>query len=600
MVDGRVITGKPVLWACARHLEDLEHGEKRAGLWFDESLADRIVRFFAQLAFVEGERAGEPFVLEPWQEFCLGSVFGWMNQDGVRRFRESWIRIGRGNGKSTMGAGVGLYCTGWDGHYHGGAWKQEHRAQCFTAATKLKQARVIHASAMDQVQKHSKYLKDRMITRRDRIIHPETSSYFEPLGRDSKTEDGLNPVLALFDEVHAYGGRGMWDVMTSAMVKRRQPLIFAITTAGYGGPTSFGVQQDEHYKRTLDPKAGQRNDSAFVYIAELDPEVRCGLCKGGGTAADGKRCARCEGRGYNGDDWRDEDNWIKANPNLGVSVYVEGLRERVEQAIMNRQQEPDVRVKNMNQWQQEGQRAIPMDTWDACAAACPVPPREELRRRPCFMGLDLASNRDLNALELYFPICGPWRYAVVLSYFWLAEETVRARREKIDYSPWIDSGEIEITPGEFVDQEVIRRKCNELAKIFTIRKLGADRKFGEKLLPELEKDGFEVVRVAQSFANICPAWQKLEELVGRQQLAHGDNQVLRWCAGNVVLARDFDGLEIPSKMKSSEKIDGIMALANAIHLAQTTPYEAPRSAPISHPLSRNKPGGKRSIYQVFK
>jgi phage terminase large subunit-like protein len=609
VVDGRIVASQEVIWSCRQHLEDLEHGDQRGGFWFDEGAADGVFLFFRQIRLVEGEFAGEPFELQPWQKYAIGSVFGWMRDDGYRRFSEAWIRVARGNGKSPMAAGVGLYCTGWDGAFGAdGQFRPEQRAQVFAVATKLDQAAIVHGVARLMVER-SPYLAERLRvpktftgrTVKCRIIHPETASFFQPIGRDSGTEDGHNPLAAIFDEVHAYADGGMWDVFKSAMVKRRQHLLFGITTSGYGGPGTFGIQQDQYYRSLIDPKSGVRNDSAFVYIAQIAPEERCSACQGKGRAG-GALCQECGGRGAFGDDFRDEKVWPKANPNIGVSVYVDGLRKLVKEALINKRREPDVKVKNMNLWQQGGSRAISLRAWDACGHKCPVPSLEELKRRPCFAGGDLASNRDLNALVLYFPICGPWDVAVVLSFFWIAEETIKARlqEDRIDYQPWVDAEEILTTPGEFTDQDAIRRKLNELAKVYTIKKIGWDRKFGEKLLPELDKDGFEVVRIAQSFANLCPAWQKLEQMIGKKQLAHGGHRVLRWNAGNVVLAYDLDRLEMPSKGKSSEKIDGIAALLNAIHLAMTTPYEAPPAPPVSHALPKGRGGGRRAILGAFR
>lgn len=605
VVDGRIVAGKPVHWACQKHLDDLEHGDQRAGLWFDPESADRIIRFFSLFNLVEGEAAGRQIVLQPWEAFIMGSICGWMRDDGFRRFREAWIRIARGNAKTMKGAILGLYMTGWDGFWGPRGWQRMEGAQAFAIATKLSQASILHNVAME-FAKQSDYASQHLLIpetkggriARRRIVHPETGSFFENLGRDSKTEDGWAPTCAILDEVHAYGDRGMWDVMESAFVKRAQPLLFAITTAGYGGPGTFGMKQDRYYRDLIDPASGKNSDSAFVYIAELDEKVRCVVCRG----REGTACPACGGRGHLGDDYRDESVWPKANPNLGVSVYVQGLRDRVEKAQGDKSIEPDVLVKNFNYWLPSGQRGMSLDVWDASGVANPMPPETELRRRPCFAGLDLGSNRDLLALILFWPICGPWKkVAAVKAFFWVAEDTIpiRLREDKVDYQPWVDSGEIETTPGEFTDQGAVRKKLEELAKVYTIRKLGADRKFGEKLLPELAQDGFDVYRIAQSFTNLCPAWQHLERIVGNLTLATDGNTVLRWNAGNVVLARDNDGLVMPSKGKSSEKIDGIAALLNAIHLAMATPYAGPVKPPESHALPKARGGGKRAILGAF-
>lgn len=614
VVDGRIVTGLPVLWACQRHLDDLEHGEKRAGFYFDEGVADRILTFFAtRLRFVEGERSRQPFELEPWQQFILGSIFGWMREDGFRRFLEAWIRVASGNGKSPIAAGVALYCIGWDGHYdlNTGEWCGEMRAQNFTAATKLEQARIILSLAALMAEESPK-LDGRRGGRLsvvggkaiNRIIDPETHSYLRALGRDSKTEHGWNPLLVCFDEVHSYGHRGMWDVLAKATVKRKQSLLFGITTAGDGGPLSFGYQQNEHYRRIIDPKSGVKDDRAFVYIAEMLARSKCLKCRGEGKDEEGRECKRCGGRGWLGDDYRDERNWIKANPNLGVSVQVDGLRNLVEKAQIDKKREPSLLVYNFNQDQASGEREIPLEDWDATGELNPVPSAAELKLRPCFGGLDLASNQDLNAFDLYFPICGPWKVAVLLSWFWVAEETVPVRRQAdgMDYQPWIDSGAIRVTPGKFTDYEVIYKAIvEEIAPQYSIRAVGADRKFGDKLLPDLEKAGMTVDRIAQSFANLGVPWQLFTRLIGTMKLAHGGQVVMRWCAGNVVTKRDADDIKIPSKEKSAEKIDGVAAALNAIYMAAHTEFEVGPPAKIEHhAIPRQRGPAGVTIHQAFK
>lgn len=607
VVDRRIVAGKPVLWQCRKHLDLLEHGEKRNGYYFDEDLASRPQRFFeTQLTFVEGEKAREPFMLEDFQAFGLGYIFGWLRDDGFRLVREAWWRMARGNGKSPLASGVGLYCTGWDGFYGAdGRFHVEERAQCFTAACKLEQTRAVMDTADLQVKgSPSKRLKARLeaiggkhVTR---IVDHETHSFFRALGRDSHTEDSWNPSLAIFDEVHAYGDAGMWNVFASAMVKRRQHLIFAITTAGFGGPNSFGMQQDAVFRRLIDPASRQTNDRVFVYIAEHDARVRCTECKGAGRG-----CEACDERGFTGHDpLTDERCWVMSNPNLGVSVQIDGLRARVEEAKIDKRKESDVRVKNFNEWQLAGDRAISEEAWDATGRACPLPGEAELKLRPCFMGLDLASTRDLNALDLYWPACGPWKTHVLKAWFWISKDSIpeRKKRDGLDYQPWVNDGWIEATelPGGFTDQECIFRKAIELQAVYTIRKVGADRKFGEGLLPRLAQKGFEVERISQTHTRLAVPWQTFEKSIGQQTLAHGGNPVLREHAKSVVLVRDVDGLEIPQKGATVENIDGVAAALNAMCVSLTVPYEGPPAKIEHHKIPRPRGPAGMSIHSAFK
>jgi phage terminase large subunit-like protein len=596
VVDGRIVAGKPVIWAAQRHLDDLEHGEKRAGLWFDEAAADHIFRFFGLLRFVEGSRAGQAFELELWQKFILGNIFGWMRDDGLRRFGEAWIEVGRGNGKSPMASGIGLYCLGFEG---------EEGAQCFTLATKREQARIIHRTGI-RLRDKSPALRGRFLKLRDRLVHEPTGSTFVPLGRDSDTEDGWNPYCALADEVHAWKTGELWDVVASGMVKRDQPFLGGFTTAGYN-LSGFGHHQHEYYLRLMDPESKLTNDRVFVYIAMLNPRVECSACKGSAKKRRTK-CEVCDGRGFFGDDPYDERNWVKANPNLGVSVKLggpSGLRARAEQAKQDKRIETDFFVKNLNIWGRGESRALSLEAWDACGRACPMPPETELRQRPCYMGLDLSSSKDLTALALYWPKLR-WRSAAVKVWTWLPrlrwEDAWRSKR--VDYRPWIDAGWITTTArgrGLFIDHEAIRTAARKLAQRYLVKAVGADPKYAEWILPRLEEDGLKVSRLVQSFANLTGPWLDFERLIGEQGLAHGGNPVLRFAVGNVVLRRGGEGDLMPSKATSHGRIDPVAGTLNAMRVAVLAPDESgPALPPTVHPLPKRMGGGKREIYTVFE
>ena len=222
VLSGKQIACRWVKLACQRHLSDLEHGAER-GLRFDPAAAAHAVRFFSFLRHSKGEWAGRVVELSPWQAFGTAMVFGWKRADGTRRFRTSYDEEARKNGKTTKAAGVGLYLLVADG---------EPGAEVFTAATKLDQAKIAHSEATRMV-KSSPDLRKRVQVYRDNLSIANTASRFEPLGADSDTLDGLNVHGAIVDEVHAHKTRGIWDVLETGTGSRRQPLMYAITTAGF-------------------------------------------------------------------------------------------------------------------------------------------------------------------------------------------------------------------------------------------------------------------------------------------------------------------------------------------------------------------------------
>lgn len=565
VVDGFVLVGKPVMYACERHLADLKKG-KRRGIRFDEKAADRAIKFMGLLHHFEGPLAGQPWKLEPWQVFVVGSIFGWKRKDGTRRFREAWVEVARKNGKSFMGAAIGLYLLICD---------REAGAQVYTAATKKEQARIIHRAALAMRDK-SPWIRQKVDKLKDRLMFG--LCFFAPLGKDSKTEDGLNPHGAILDEVHAWRDGDMWDVLESGQGARRQPLICATTTAGKD-IGSFGRLQHDYYLRVVDPESGVDADAAFVYIAQLD---------------------LAETEDEEGDDPYDEGVWQKANPNLGVSVFPQYMRDRAKKAKDMPRVEADFLVKNLNVWIQGGMRWMSSAKWDACGAEIDL---ASLRTRPCFGGLDLSSTTDLTAFALFFPATHT-KPAVLLVWFFVPSENVekRARVDRVDYRGWINDGWIEATDGDMVDQNRIKAAILEKRQQFpALQAIAIDMKFGIKLAGELGELGFEVLRFNQGFASYCAPTKQLEVMVGAKGIIHRKNPVLRWNIGNVVLktSSDNDDDVMPSKARSVDRIDGVAAGLMAIGIAASQPIITPQ-LPKHAKLSARRGRSARTIHNVFR
>ena len=290
VLAGKATACKWVRLFCERHERDLKKGTKR-GLYFDEAEAERALRFFDFLRHSKGEWGGQPFILSPWQQAYLWVLFGWRKKDGSRRFRISYLEIGRKNGKSTMAAGVALYLLDGD---------KEPGAEVYSAATKRDQAKIVHGEACRMVRA-STMLKQFITVRTDNMFVLDTNSKFEPLSSDYNSLDGLNIHGAIVDEVHAHKTRDLWDILETATGARRQPLMFAITTAGV---SRQGICRELHdyLEKVLD---GSLEDDSFCgIIFTLDEE----------------------------DDYTDERVWVKANPNLGVSVKLDDLRDKIRKA----------------------------------------------------------------------------------------------------------------------------------------------------------------------------------------------------------------------------------------------------------------------------
>ncbi|MDO7888277.1 terminase large subunit [Hymenobacter cheonanensis] len=512
--------GRYTYLAGERHLRDLENGAAR-GLRFDEKAATIAVKFFGLLTHNKGRWAGTPLTLEPWQQFFIASLFGWKRADGTRRFRESYLEVARKNGKSTVGSGVCLELLILDG---------EAGAEIYTAATKKEQARIVFGDAQNMARKSTALLK-KIKVQQNAIFMPSTLSTMKPMSSDSKTEDGLNPHGIYIDEYHAHPNDGLYSVLKSATGARAQPLLSIITTAGFNrlGPCA------QLRKACIDLlEAKYHDDSYFVLIYALDEAV---------------------------DDWNDESTWQKANPNLGVSVGLDYLREQYAAAVRTPSQQVPFKTKHLNLWTDASAVWLPHELWMAGATGTAV---AELAGRKAWGGLDLASVRDITALVFIFPKEGG--AFDVLCWFWVPEDSVdeRTKKDGVPYRQWVDEGYLLTTPGNVTDYNFIKAQVTELCETYLVQMIEYDRFNASQMVIDLTEAGVPMQPFGQGFVSMNAPTKELEKLVLDGSIHHYGNPVLAWMMGNVELARDpADNIKI-NKGKSKEKVDGAVALVEAL------------------------------------
>lgn len=511
---GKTLVCKWASLAVERHLHDLDTGKER-GLYFDEESGERILRFFKFLKHSQGEWAGRTFILSPWQQFCLWTLFGWKKEDGSRRFRTAYKEIARKNGKSTEAAGVGLYLLDAD---------NEPGAEIYSAATKRDQAKITHSEATRMVRSSSPLRKHIQIFK-DRLSVPDTNSKFEPLSSDYNSLDGLNISGAIVDELHAHKTRDLWDVLETATGARRQPLLFAITTAGV---SREGICRELHDYTEKILTGVVEDDSFWGIIFTLD----------------------------DGDEWQDERLWIKSNPNLGISVKLDDLQRKARKAKNTPAAQNAFLRLHMNVWTSAETAWIPPEAWAKC---CGVTDGDFLARIPCYGGLDLSNTTDITAFVLKFPATGDCK-----AWFWLPERKLEERRDRVPYQLWADQGWIEVTPGSAVDYRYVQERILGLAKEYRIQEIAFDPWNATQTAIELEDHGLVMVPTRQGYKTMSPACRELEREIVAMELKHGGNPVLQWMAANVMVTQDPAGNLKPDKSKSIDKIDGIVALLNAI------------------------------------
>ena len=277
------------------------------------------------------------------------------------------------------------------------------------------------------------------------------------------------------------------------------------------------------------------------------------------------------------DDWTDPEVWAKANPNLGVSVSMEYLERECRRARETPTYENTFKRLHLNMRTQQDVRWLSLEQWDACGgdsigAGGPID-EEELHGQECFVGLDLSTTTDVSALVMVFR--DEDGVVTLVPRFRIPSDNAKKRenRDRVPYVTWARQGLIEMTPGNVVDYDVIRTRINELGEVFEIREIAIDPWNATQLSTQLQGDGFDVVTFGQGYKDMTAPTKEWEKLVVSRKLNHGGNPVLRWMAGNVAVEMDAAGNVKPSKKKSTERIDGIVAGIMALGRAMLQPED---------------------------
>lgn len=490
--------------------------------------ADRAELFINQLKHTKGEWYGKNFDLLPWQSKIIRDVFGTLKDDGSRQYNTAYIEVPKKAGKSELAAAVALYLTCADGEYG---------AEVYGCAADRQQASIVFDVAVEMVEQNPS-LKARFkpILSQKRLIYKPLNSFYQVLSAESYSKHGLNVHGVIFDELHAQPDRKLYDVMLHGSGDaRKQPLYFLITTAG----TDRNSICWEVHQKAKDIIDGRKIDPTFYpTIFGLDDT----------------------------DDWTQEKNWYKANPSLGVTVAVEKLRASFREAQENPAEENLFRQLRLNEWVKQTTRWMPMDKWDACSGAVDA---DALKGRVCYAGLDLSSSTDITAFVLVFPPQGQDEHYSVLPYFWVPEETLpqRVRRDHVPYDIWERQGHIKTTEGNVVHYGYIEKFIEELNTKYNIQEIAYDRWGAVQMSQNLEGMGFTVIPFGQGFASLSSPTKELMKLTLEKKIAHGGHPVLRWNMDNVFVKTDAAGNIKPDKEKSTERIDGAVALVMALDRA---------------------------------
>jgi phage terminase large subunit-like protein len=429
---------------------------------------------------------------------------------------------------SELAAGVALYLACGDG---------EWGAEVYGCASDRQQASIVFDVAVEMVDQ-CPALKKRIkpIMSQKRLVYKPTNSFYQVLSSEAFTKHGLNVHGVIFDEIHSQPNRELFDVMTKGSGDARmQPLYFLITTSG----TDRNSICFEQHQKAVDILEGRKIDTTFY-------PVIYGL--------------------KDDEDWSLEDNWYKVNPSLGHTIEIEKVRNAFNSAKENPAEENLFRQLRLNQWVKQSVRWMPMHVWDKCSFTVDT---EFLKGRECYGGLDLSSTTDLTAFVLVFPPIDEDDKYQVMSFFWMPEDNIglRVRRDHVPYDVWEKQGYIKTTEGNVVHYGVIENFIEELGTKYNIKEIAFDRWGAVQMTQNLEGLGFTVVPFGQGFKDMSPPTKELMKLTLEGKIAHSGHPVLRWCIDNIFVRTDPAGNIKPDKEKSTEKIDGAVALIMALDRA---------------------------------
>lgn len=512
VVEGKIPNCNYVVLACQGFI-DLFSNEN--GWVYDAEKADRSCRFIQLLPHVKGPLAAkrELLILEPWQVFIVCGIFGWVDEDGLRKHQQIYLKIPRKNGKSILAAAIGLYMLVADGEYG---------AEVYSGATTEKQAWYVFGPAKIMAQKAEGFKEFYGIdVNAKTIVREEDFSKFEPV--IGNPGDGGNPSCAIHDEYHEHKDSGQFDTMRTGMGVREQPIQLSITTAGsnLGGPCFEEERQAEKVlEGTID------NDLLFCVMYGIDPD----------------------------DQWSDPACLKKANPNYGVSISEKFLLSELKNAIAQTSKQNAFRTKYLNQWVGAKQGWINILQWLALKRESKF---QEFHYSPAHGAVDLASRKDVAA------VCILWAKddEFYTKQWFFVPESALENNDK--YQALKNDGSLIVTPGNKTDQAFIEQKILELNQQYDLRSWAFDDYQGDYIMTRVEKRGLNVVNYGQTVKNMSAPMKEVEAQIIDKKLFHDGNACMDWMMGNVVFSRDAKDNIYPRKENDDDpkcKIDGPVSL----------------------------------------
>lgn len=489
---------------------------------WEPKAARHAVEFIGQVCrYTEGSWAGQPFALLPWQRALVGNLYGWIRPDGTRRYRQCHVLVPRKSGKTELAAALALYHLLADDEptpeVVGIARDRAQAKLCLKRAMRMAEQDP-SLSAMTQAYSH-------------RLVAPSAYGMFRVLSADAPSAHGLNVSACIADEVHAMENkRELWEAVMTSMGARKQPLMVSITTAG----TLRESLEYELFQYALRVCERSIDNPAFLPCLHYAPE-------------DAK--------------WDDPQTWKACNPSLGITTTMDWYKEEAQRARDQPSYEAPFRTYYLCQHITSAARWIRMADWDACKVESLD--EEAMLKMPCYLGIDLAQTTDLTSISAVWVdaermMVRSWNYAPEVG------AAVRSKRDAVPYEDWSRQGWLTLTEGDTTDYAYVLKQVLSLAERYKPRVIAYDPYNAQNLANELDGKGLPVARVPQSYIHLSTPTRMFEKAVLGRTLAHEGNPVLSWALSNAVIERDANDNPRPSKRKSIERIDPVIATVIAL------------------------------------
>ena len=483
----------------------------------------------------KGKFGGKRVELELWEKAHLATIFGFIDDEGNRKYRESLLIVGKKNGKSLLASVVGLYMLTADG---------EPGPEVYAVATKKDQSKIIWLESKKMVNK-SPSLKKRVKTLVSELDTSFNDGVFKPLASDSDTLDGLNVHCVLMDEIHQWkNGKALFDIMADGVSAREQPLVYITSTAGTVREDSYDqkYEEAENVINGYDDPEGYKDEHFIAFIYELD----------------------------NRKEWTQEECWQKANPGLGTIKNKATLRSKVEKGKVDYRLVKNILCKEFNIRETSSEawltfeEADNKETFDI----------KELKPRYGIGGVDLSSTTDLTAAKVLFKVPDDPKIYVIQMY-WIPEDLVekRVQEDKIPYDIWIEKGYVRTCQGNKVSFKDVRSWFVEIQEQHDIYiwMVGYDAWSATYFVEDMEdyfgKGVMEAVH--QGKKTESQPLKCLQADLRSNLIIYNSNPVDRWCLCNAAVDIDKnDNISLMKTSKATRRIDGTAALMDAYVVLQ--------------------------------